>query len=657
MPEQEFEIYLTLLSRLLRLSPSQKAAISDELRDHLEQRLGDLLQTGVSREEAIRIAMEEFGDVTGLALDFTRVSRTPMKKIVVRSTIAASIAAAGIVFWVSLFAPEHRIAAPPAVQAQQDKPAGQPADKTPRPAPPVDRNISALLDDPELFPAFLAKQVEADFEGTPLSEVCEFLQETHGIPIMFHKSALQDEGIIPSEVKVSLHIKSLTFEELLNHLTHPLDLVWETTDGIVRITTPDGPQLITRHFQLRPLIKRGHSVNSLLDVVRLATNEWETENGASATALVGETVVVRQPCHTQRLIARMLAAIEQQQPLARLATCSGRDQLEAALRKPTTVDFSDVPLNEALSFLSELHAIPILLDKRALDDEGLAPEVLVKLILKDRPLSKILDLLLTDVGLTYVLRDGVIWVTSRAASENQLAWVAYNVSDLAPSEELRRQLSDAILRTTNSKWVDIDQEGGTLFTTDTDGCLLVKQTDRVQAEIQILVEQLRRQGVGQVVEGNQPIRRSKLVTKYYRMSSEIAADLCKTLPSLVEPDKWGAIDGESRTIHLVASAPQLDQVDGVVSGGSLEVQVLHPVKEKSNKPSAKVEESPVHSVVVRPRSVLIIRQTQQVHREIQNLLSRLDIASEAATLEPGDRPIGGVMGGMGGGMMGGGGFF
>ena len=33
MPEQEFEIYLALLSKLLRLSPTQKAAISDELRD------------------------------------------------------------------------------------------------------------------------------------------------------------------------------------------------------------------------------------------------------------------------------------------------------------------------------------------------------------------------------------------------------------------------------------------------------------------------------------------------------------------------------------------------------------------------------------------------------------------------------------------------
>jgi hypothetical protein len=653
MPEQEFEIYLTLLSRLLRLSPSQKAAISDELRDHLEQRLGDLLQTGVSREKAIRIAMEEFGDVTGLALDLTRVSRTPMKKIVVRSTIAASVAAAGIVFWVSLFAPEHRIAAPPAVQAQQDKPADQSVDKTPRAAAPVDRKISALLDDQELFPAFLAKQVEADFQDAPLSEVCEFLQETHGIPIMFHKSALHDEGISPSDVKISLHIKSLTFEELLNHLTRPLDLVWEVNDGIVRVTTTDRKQLITRHFQLHPLIKRGHSVTSLLDVVRLATSDWEEMYGI-AVSLVGETVVVRQPYHTQRLIARMLAAIEQQQPLTLLATCSGRDQLEAALRKPTTVEFSDAPLNEAMSFLSELHGTPILLDKRAMDDELISLETPVKLILKDRPLSKILDLLLTDLGLTYILRDGVIWITGRATAEDQLAWVAYNVSDLAPSEEPRRQLSDAILHSTNSKWVDIDQEGGTLFTTDTDGCLLVKQTDRVQTEIQNLIEQLRRQGIGQVVEGDQANRRPKLVTRYYRMSSEIAADLCKTLPSLVEPDKWASVDGETRSIHLVASAPQLDQVDGVVSGGSLEVQVLHPVKEKSNKPETKAEESSVKSVVIRPRSVLIIRQTQQVHREIQNLLSRLNIASEAATLEPSDRPFGSFMGGMGGG---GGGFF
>ena len=134
MPEQEFEIYLSLLSRLLRLSAEQKASISDELRDHLEERLAELLQAGVSREEAIKTAMDEFGDVTGLALDLTRVSRTPFRKVVVRSTIAASAVAAAIVCWVTLFVPEHRIAAPPAVQADQAKPANDNP-----PAPVADR--------------------------------------------------------------------------------------------------------------------------------------------------------------------------------------------------------------------------------------------------------------------------------------------------------------------------------------------------------------------------------------------------------------------------------------------------------------------------------------------------------------------------------------
>jgi hypothetical protein len=54
MPEKEFEIYLSLLSKLLRLSPAQKAAISDELRDHMEERLETLIQAGVSREDAIK---------------------------------------------------------------------------------------------------------------------------------------------------------------------------------------------------------------------------------------------------------------------------------------------------------------------------------------------------------------------------------------------------------------------------------------------------------------------------------------------------------------------------------------------------------------------------------------------------------------------------
>lgn len=659
MPEQEFEIYLAVLSKLLRLSPAQKAAISDELRDHLEQRLADLLQAGKSRDEAIQIAMNEFGDVTGLALDMTRVSRTPMKKIVVRSTIAASVTAASLVVWISMFAPEHRLAAPPTVQAQQAKPVARKADE---PTPAVDTETRSLLKDTELFPAFLSEQAEADFTDIPLHELCSFLQEKHGVPIMLHRSALQEDGVATDQ-QVSLRVSELTFEELLTHVTGPLGLMWEVDDGLIRISTPSHAKMLTRHFNLHPLVERGHSVESLQDVIGLATNDWEEENGFTAIALVGETAVVRQPYHTQRLIARMLAAVEQpDQPVTLLSKCSNRERWLTILREPASCEFIDMPLEEAMGYLTEVHKIPILIDKQAMQEEGVAADQQLTLTIKDRPLGKILDLLFQDFGLTYVLRDGVVLVTTQARASELMTWVVYNIKDLAPTEELQKQLAGAVQRMTSGQWVEADGAGGTLFASDASGCLLIKQTDRAHAEIQALFHQLRRQGVGRVVAADKNVRRSRLVTKYYRMPSEIATDLASSLKSLVEPGQWEPLDGEDRTIFRMASAPDRDEVEGLVSGGSLEVQVLNNDQNKgqpANRPGQPPGhgQSAVKSIVVRPRSVLIIRQTPQVHREIQNFLNKLGIAVQATNLEPGERGVrgpGGMSGGMGGGGMGGG---
>ncbi len=53
MSEDEFELYLRLLGKFLRLKPGQRAEISDELRDHLESRLDELTQSGLDRTAAI----------------------------------------------------------------------------------------------------------------------------------------------------------------------------------------------------------------------------------------------------------------------------------------------------------------------------------------------------------------------------------------------------------------------------------------------------------------------------------------------------------------------------------------------------------------------------------------------------------------------------
>jgi hypothetical protein len=52
MSQQEFENYLALLTRLLRISPRERDRVAGEFRSHMEDRLDDLLGRGVPRDEA-----------------------------------------------------------------------------------------------------------------------------------------------------------------------------------------------------------------------------------------------------------------------------------------------------------------------------------------------------------------------------------------------------------------------------------------------------------------------------------------------------------------------------------------------------------------------------------------------------------------------------
>src|SRR5437762_8314971 len=104
MSDREFENYLTLLAGLLRLDTRQRGAIADELRAHLEDRLDELLASGVSRDEAVRQALAEFGDAAGLAGQFVSLSRNRKRRWLMRlttfSVAATLLIAAGIaIFW------------------------------------------------------------------------------------------------------------------------------------------------------------------------------------------------------------------------------------------------------------------------------------------------------------------------------------------------------------------------------------------------------------------------------------------------------------------------------------------------------------------------------------------------------------------------------
>ncbi len=125
MSQQEFDHYLSLLARMLKLTPTQREEIADELRTHLEERLADLQADGHDRDAAIRLALDEFGDASVLAHDFTetaqRAKHQRSRRRLMQTTAGTLIAAAVVTFAVMTLTPNNFKGMPTQAPAKADQ--------------------------------------------------------------------------------------------------------------------------------------------------------------------------------------------------------------------------------------------------------------------------------------------------------------------------------------------------------------------------------------------------------------------------------------------------------------------------------------------------------------------------------------------------------
>src|SRR5580693_6748723 len=132
MSEQEFELYLKLLSRCLNLTPGQREQIADELRDHLEERLEELAEAGVPREKAVVQALDEFGDAAILAGNFASVARLKRRRFFMRLSLGSVGALTAALLIAYAFWPENRaVRGPEHVVAQEKSSPGPPPAQKP----------------------------------------------------------------------------------------------------------------------------------------------------------------------------------------------------------------------------------------------------------------------------------------------------------------------------------------------------------------------------------------------------------------------------------------------------------------------------------------------------------------------------------------------
>ena len=105
-------------------------------------------------------------------------------------------------------------------------------------------------------------------------------------------------------------------------------------------------------------------------------------------------------------------------------------RIEAALKSPTVMDFDQTPLGDVIDYLKDYHQIEIQFDKKAMDDAGINTDVPVTRSLKGISLKSALRLVLHDLGLTYVVENAALLITTPAEAERRLTARVHSVSDL-----------------------------------------------------------------------------------------------------------------------------------------------------------------------------------------------------------------------------------
>ena len=103
--------------------------------------------------------------------------------------------------------------------------------------------------------------------------------------------------------------------------------------------------------------------------------------------------------------------------------------IEAKLKDSISLNVDKQPLSEAITFLQNYTGLNVVLDPKALNDEGLTSATPVSLTVNNVQLKTALKLLLRPLGLTYRVEDEVLLITS-PGSTAQMFPKTYYVADL-----------------------------------------------------------------------------------------------------------------------------------------------------------------------------------------------------------------------------------
>lgn len=388
--------------------------------------------------------------------------------------------------------------------------------------------------------AVLEMPSECAFTDTPLNDVVPFFAEYHGIKIVIDAEALIEEGIQP-DVPVTLKLDNLRLRSLLHVILEPLLLTAVPIHDVLLVTTwtksREARFTFTRTYPVSDLchspgVDMPESQSLIRVIVEETSGPWLGSDGSESCTISEQPSVgslsVRATYPTHREILDLLRSLRGAQRCN--LSAAGRDALktwdeqravaaalllkrpdapvefvevigttpseterriEKALNKSVTLSFQNVPLRDFTPVLAKELSINVLIDDVALIEEGIAPDAPVTLQLSQITARSALELLLRPLGLSFVIDNEVLLVTTAVKEKEKLVSRTYPVSDLIGPNGNYAALMQMLETSTSGPWLNSDGEGGTMTELATAGSLVVRQTSRVQQQVLNLLRQQR----------------------------------------------------------------------------------------------------------------------------------------------------------------------
>jgi len=258
MSNDEFESWLSLVGRLLGLSESQRKQISEELRDHLELRVADLMESGMDRQAAVLKAVEEFGDAAVLAKNLQSVSLNNRKRWMMRfMTLATAAMFLVAVLTMAMWPEQARFGSPSQSVAQED-PFDSVADQKDGEDPFAGRTVqpkkkaaikpSARTQMHDNVRKLISQSVDLVYDAEPFGDIREQIAKDLGINVVIDQNL---EGVLDDDTEVTSNLVDVRLSDALRTLLKKVDATYTIRDGVLLIISIDDelePDYISTHM-------------------------------------------------------------------------------------------------------------------------------------------------------------------------------------------------------------------------------------------------------------------------------------------------------------------------------------------------------------------------------------------------------------------------